>query len=119
MPQIVNEWSGVYLGMWADDLLKIHPNIEFTKKPTVFDSGVKCKRNQTQLIVIYHYPEADVTLEYATVDDTMYGKISVYAVQKIELKDKSNGHDGESSKHKSKARRAKGRKKRRKSNKVR
>jgi len=116
--ELANDWSGVYLGMWADDLLKIHPNKEFTKDPTIFDSGVKCKRNQPLLIVTYHYSEADVTLEYATVDDKKYGKISVYAVQKIELKDESNGHNGKNSKHKGENRRAKRRRKRRQRSKV-
>ena len=109
-----DSWQGVTLGMWVDDLLKIHPKADWvTKKPTVKVDKRTIGMSVPDLIVTYHYKEADILLERATIEDPLHGPITVYAVQKITLKDDTNGHNGKHRKHKNKGHGTKRRKKRR------
>lgn len=52
----VGEWQGVYIGMPADDVLRIHPREEATAEPEVID------RDSEGLVVRWSYPGAYLIL---------------------------------------------------------
>jgi len=109
----VKEWRDVTIGMWADNVLKLHPNTKWTKQATILIDERSKNKTLPDLIITWHYRGADLVLERATIADPMFGSIQAYAVQKILLKEKPNGHDGQHRKYKGEGRSKKKRKIRR------
>lgn len=99
---VSNNWTDIKLGMWADTLLKLHPNSEWIREPTILRDSLSNSK-KPDLIVTYHYDGVDVVLERATINDPVLGKITAYAVQKIIARSGNGKH----CKHKGKDRRKK------------
>ena len=114
MNKEIEKWEGVYLGMWVDSLIKIHPNTEWMRKPTVLRDVRSKDPEKPDLIVTYHYKKADIVLERATIEDPNFGEITVYAVQKIILKGTTDGHNEKHRRHENSGRGREGRRKSRK-----
>lgn len=95
---LVDEWQDLKIGMWADTALEIHPDTEFIKESTVRVCAASLERGDkpANLVVTWHYNGADVTLERVRVDDAMFGEITAYAIQRIEL---TGDNDGFTRKH--------------------
>jgi hypothetical protein len=55
-PEIISEWEGVYIGMPADDVLRIHPNDDSLSPPEILGT------DENGLIVQWSYPGANLIL---------------------------------------------------------
>jgi hypothetical protein len=72
---IFDEWEGVYIGMCADDVLKIHPKSEATGEAEVLGT------DDEGLIVRWNYPNASLVLKRRWGEDGVY----CYRIQEIQL----------------------------------
>jgi len=80
-PMEVLEWQGVYIGMPADDVLKLHPKSETTEEPVVIGSDPE------GLIVRWSYPDAHLILARRDGEGTDSLGFSVcYRVIEIQLR---------------------------------
>lgn len=80
-PVIALEWEGVYIGMPADDVLKIHPKSETTEEPVQLGTDSK------GLIVRWSYPGAYLIFAKREGEGTdSLGFTNCYRVIEIELR---------------------------------
>jgi len=114
----VEEWAGVKIGMWADAVLKLHPNTEWVKDATVRVDVRSKNKKAPDLIVMWHYDGVDLVIERATVDDPLWGKLTAYAVQGIIIRGDTHGYTKQHCQYKSKSHSKKGRKVRRRTGKT-
>ena len=81
IPTAVLEWEGVYIGMPADDVLKIHPKSETTSDPVQIGS------DSAGFIVRWSYPGAYLTFAMREGEGTdSLGSTNCYRVIEIELR---------------------------------
>jgi hypothetical protein len=77
----VLEWEGVYIGMPADDVLKIHPKSETTEEP------VQLGTDSEGLVVRWSYPGAYLIFAIREGEGTdSLGLSKCYRVIEIQLR---------------------------------
>lgn len=77
----VDQYNDVHLGFWADQVLEMCGGVEkMTEMPEIIG------RDEDGLIVKWKYPGVVFTFAKATTK-SMFGDITAYAVQKIEVDD--------------------------------
>jgi hypothetical protein len=74
-PATVLEWEGVYIGMPADNVLKIHPKSDLTEDP------VQLGQDSEGLVVRWSYPGA-----YLIISRWERDGVYCYRVREIQLK---------------------------------
>jgi len=80
-PAAVLEWKGVYIGMPADDVLKIHPKSETTEEPVIL------RRDSEGLVVRWSYPGAYLIFALREGEGTdSLGMSKCYRVIEIQLR---------------------------------
>jgi hypothetical protein len=80
-PATVLEWEGIYIGMPADDVLKIHPQSEATEEPVVLGN------DSEGLVVRWSYPGAYLIFALREGEGTdSLGMSKCYRVIEIQLR---------------------------------
>ena len=77
----VYEYQGIEIGTWADTVLKLFPSSDMISSPLVLG------RDADGLVVEWQYKDVTFTIARAELDHIVYGNMTVYAVQKIEVSD--------------------------------
>ena len=96
--ELTERLGGIQLFMHSDLVLLLKDKTEQVRKPNVLGVG-SFEGSQPNYVVQWFYPGVTLQFERANFDHPEFGKVSVYAVQKIE----ENNHAKRSTKKKSSA----------------